>query len=982
MKRLWMGTASAVLAVLMWSPQGHAKAGGVDAFLLAPANRPLSNAAASASQRGLRINSIEGRVGVPTFVFSERALNQTGSQKAVRAPTRASANTAAREHLRGVADIYRLNGAEVDGAELRNVHLPKDNSGAVIASYGRRVNGIEVFRSEVKVVMDARQELVAISGYLQPRNADDETNALPSAFALSAPQAISKAVQDLTGAAFDSRALVAAGTQGEYSKYSVNGRLATGTHAFGEAPRAKKVLFPLPDGLVPAYYVEVSAGPANNPEASYKAYVISARDGSTLFKHDLTNSESFTYRVWADPVSFIPDDGPQGTGATPHPTGTNDGYQAPLNVESKLVTLANFPFSRNDPWLPANATTTTGNNVDAYADLGGADGYTEGIDLRAPLTDAENRTFGHSFDVTKAPDADINQKYAAVVNLFYVNNFLHDWFYDAGFDEASGNAQATNYGRGGLEGDPIRAEAQDFGGRNNANMSTPADGARPRMQQYIFDGPTELTVSSPAPIAGLYEIGSAGFGPKGFDVQGEFAVPPQGANDKQTAAYRIGCADANGTNPYVGIKPFTGKIALIERGSCSFAFKVYNAQQAGAIAVIITNTPDRDMGGMAASDDPDTNKAITIPSVMVSVDDGNKFRAALETSPVQGSLFRNLADDRDGTLDNDIIAHEWGHYISNRLIGNASGLTNVQGRSMGEGWGDFHALLMMVRASDINVPSNANWNGVYGVAGYTQSDNRKNNGYYWGIRRVPYTTDMTKNGLTLKHIQLGTHLPDHPVAYGKEGLDNAEVHSAGEVWATMLWECYVSLLKAHEFPVAQDRMKRYLVAAYKATPSQPTFLEARDAVLAAAAANDPADYQRFLAAFARRGAGFGAKVPPRESFDLIGVVESYQSGATLEVVSVKLDDSVTGCDKDGVLDAGETGRLLVTVRNVGDAAISGFSATAAFNGSSEGVVAAFESGETLSFPAIGRGEMVTASVPVTLTRLRPPRAPWPRSAWT
>ena len=55
------------------------------------------------------------------------------------------------------------------------------------------------------------------------------------------------------------------------------------------------------------------------------------------------------------------------------------------------------------------------------------------------------------------------------------------------FDEAAGNAQASNFGRGGVEGDSMKAEGQDFSGRNNANMSTPADGGRPRMQMYVFD---------------------------------------------------------------------------------------------------------------------------------------------------------------------------------------------------------------------------------------------------------------------------------------------------------------------------------------------------------------------------------------------------------------------------------------------------------------------------------------------------------------
>jgi large repetitive protein len=86
------------------------------------------------------------------------------------------------------------------------------------------------------------------------------------------------------------------------------------------------------------------------------------------------------------------------------------------------------------------------------------------------------------------------------------------WFYDAGFDEASGNAQSVNYGRGGVEGDPIQAQGQDYLGRNNANMSTPADGASPRMQMYLFDGTPELSVTAPASLKGIYEASSASYG--------------------------------------------------------------------------------------------------------------------------------------------------------------------------------------------------------------------------------------------------------------------------------------------------------------------------------------------------------------------------------------------------------------------------------------------------------------------------------------
>jgi hypothetical protein len=68
-------------------------------------------------------------------------------------------------------------------------------------------------------------------------------------------------------------------------------------------------------------------------------------------------------------------------------------------------------------------------------------------------------------------------------------------------------------------------------------------------------------------------------------------------------------------------------------------------------------------------------------------------------------------------------------------------------------------------------------------------------------------------------------------------------------------------------------MERYLVGGLKATPSVPTFTEARDGVLAIAAATDLADFTLLAQAFARRGLGLEAVSPPRSSTTLTGVVD-------------------------------------------------------------------------------------------------------------
>ena len=79
---------------------------------------------------------------------------------------------------------------------------------------------------------------------------------------------------------------------------------------------------------------------------------------------------------------------------------------------------------------------------------------------------------------------------AAVTNLFYLNNVIHDRLYRYGFNEAAGNFQTNNFGKGGAGNDSVRAEAQDGGGTSNANFSTPDDGSRPRMQMYLWNTAT------------------------------------------------------------------------------------------------------------------------------------------------------------------------------------------------------------------------------------------------------------------------------------------------------------------------------------------------------------------------------------------------------------------------------------------------------------------------------------------------------------
>ncbi|HEX9985261.1 MAG TPA: M36 family metallopeptidase [Thermoanaerobaculia bacterium] len=167
-------------------------------------------------------------------------------------------------------------------------------------------------------------------------------------------------------------------------------------------------------------------------------------------------------------------------------TATDTYKIFPDHPGNSTQTVVNGPGTGNTEspagWVSGN--TTIGNNVDAYLDRDNSNGAdTNGRPVSPTLS------FEYTADLTQAPTTLTNQQ-AAVANLFYLNNRVHDKLYRHGFNEAAGNFQANNFGKGGLGNDPVNAEAQDGGGTNNANFATPADGSRPRMQMYLWTNST------------------------------------------------------------------------------------------------------------------------------------------------------------------------------------------------------------------------------------------------------------------------------------------------------------------------------------------------------------------------------------------------------------------------------------------------------------------------------------------------------------
>ena len=884
-----------------------------DAWLTSPAPRDQATTSLTASTPKAYVASVEPSRGAPSMLI----LPANGP----RGPG-GSAVAVARHHLNALRHYYRAGASAIRGARHRFTH--NTGRGSVIVVLRQTVDGIDVFHGDVKVLLDSSRRVRAVSGSPHPA----ATPASARSFAQRPDEAIALALADLYPESGDDLELRPTGkAKAGWQHFELT---ADPGFRLLVPARAKKVYYPVGEGLEPAYFLEVQAQ-RPGVDADVYQYVIAADDGRVLHRRDATDYEAYQYRVWADADGDLrPKDGPM-IDYTPHPTGVPG--EAPTEFTAPpLVSIDGFN-SFKDPWLPEGATETLGNNVDAYIDHKSPQGLSDG-EYRASVT--APGIFDRLYDVTAEPLADEVQSMASITQLFYTINWMHNYWYDSGFDEAAGNAQTDNYGRGGIDGDVLLAEAQDAalqGARNNANMSTPADGASPRMQMYLWSGQTEASVTV-EPLAETYDVGNAGFGPKDFDVTALLRIIDDGDGNLSD-----GCQPA--------VNDLNGRIALIDRGACSFETKATNALNAGAVGVLIANN----QGGGAPTLGGDNNLPDPqIPSQGISQADGNAIKAALENDPQTANMLRASSVERDGTIDNMIVAHEWGHYIHNRLVENGS----VATRSQGEGWGDFMALHMALRDTDDQL-------GVYPGTTYASLDKT---GYY-GIRRVPYSVDTTKNALSFRHISNGEPLPNsHPIQ--NNGIPNSEVHNAGEVWTTMLWESYIALHTSYEGSKSFDEARRafadYLVAGMILAPTMPTYTEQRDAILMAIAASNSEDFTTVATAFASRGAGTCAVSPPRMSTDLVGVVEDFELSARGILTGLSVSDSLLSCDDDGIVDDGELGEITIGVLNAGANDLAG--ATVEVVDPDPSLV--FPDGPLVMIPDLGPQIAHEASIPVAI----------------
>ena len=376
-------------------------------------------------------------------------------------PSDAAPKIVARAFVQRYAPLFGLTPGEVAGLDVTKAYKTKHN-GATHVSFGQLDQGRDVFGSTLGLVIDRRGRVAIAGGAPYPGAV------AVSAAALTAQQAIERAAAHV-GVKMTRRPIVKS-VSGDASRKTV----LTNTVGRGDGPsdiKAELVTFPMPAGhpaiLAWKTTIEVDA-------SGWYRTLVDARTGALLYRNNLYSHSG--------------------------PEGNVIRAQNPEAGTQQITSFAGASFN-DDGWVDDD--TTEGNNVLAYRDLEDEDDDTD----VQPVRDDQhfNFNFTEAWNTSGGTDlaTDLN---AITTQMFYYTNVMHDYLYELGFDEASGNFQDDNFGRGGDDGDPVMAESQDgwddgvtthcrnssnqpIHCRNNANFFTPDDGESPRMQMFMWTNP-------------------------------------------------------------------------------------------------------------------------------------------------------------------------------------------------------------------------------------------------------------------------------------------------------------------------------------------------------------------------------------------------------------------------------------------------------------------------------------------------------------
>jgi subtilase family serine protease len=466
---------------------------------------PAPDAAAQALLEELRGNRPGLRIRPHGIGAGLRALHADG--KPLTAPERGTPEQIARRFLARYHHLLGLEGKDI-ALLAKSREYRSHNERVVHMVFDESVAGLSVFGARLQLTISGAGEILGIA------NSTISIGELPEA-TIAADDAVSAAISDIRPELLFGADVITGPTGPDrHSRFSRG--------PFKSDIEANLVVFPMatgarlawhvvlePDGLPQKYDVLIDAV---TRELLYRRNRVLYADGSgRVLQSDSTAA--------ANPRLLDPF--PVGPGAAPGcpPVGNH------------TVRSLTAPF-RDAATVLADTGRLEGNNTHVYRGAPGTEGATG------------TQQNGWQFDFT------FNTADAAETHLFFLTNFLHDFFYDLGFDEAAGNFQESNFGRGGLGQDALVAVAR-ASGRNNATFEPNPDGQDSIMSMFLWDG------------SGCWSQ----------DVDGDGAADLDGDLDTDVAIHEFHHGVSNRLNTqWTGIEAD----AMGEGGSDFFAYSINN----------------------------------------------------------------------------------------------------------------------------------------------------------------------------------------------------------------------------------------------------------------------------------------------------------------------------------------------------------------------------------------------------------------------
>ncbi|HKG38598.1 MAG TPA: M36 family metallopeptidase [Conexibacter sp.] len=442
---MFAATAVPAAAVQAGTPAGARRQLDVRDGVRTPVPEDVRDARHELTQR----LGIEAHVGTDPVGGGIRVLDRTDGF--LSGPRAGDPADSALAYVRAHADVFGLSDADL--AALRLSDRSTSNDGVTHLTWVPESGGVPAYDSALRVHVAQDGSVAAASG--PPLGGVAVASARPQ---LTASQALAIAQTDVGAPVALPRSTTRPGPQ----------RLT----AFANGDRARLVVFDTPTGDRLAWRITV----AGRDPYVYDE-VIDAGTGSVLARHSLTDfavsrADVFPY----------------------HPDAAAGGAEVEVDI---------------GPWLDASATTLTGPNAHAYADVNDDDvadageevGPSSGTDWLYPVQPvAPGSGVGcapWSFCTWGGTAATLGSEATnrrhATTQLFALVNTFHDWLAGAPFDFTSGSGSFDSGDPSNP--DPLEAQADDAipdGPTHfvdNANMSTPPDGLSPTMQMYLWTNP-------------------------------------------------------------------------------------------------------------------------------------------------------------------------------------------------------------------------------------------------------------------------------------------------------------------------------------------------------------------------------------------------------------------------------------------------------------------------------------------------------------